>query len=165
MKTKEQMIEYITTNTEKYPQQNSWNNLWGFSKNVKIRNLPITHNEREQAYNMLSTDDFYFYMNECIKDWELSNPDLKADFNGRMGGHLVLYKNGKTLGSQEYYYDESELKEMNKEYIINIYKDVKSFIGLYNELIKTLKWLCKNFKVKEESYTLVKTHNVLKEVC
>lgn len=71
--TKQQMIEYIT-GFDLYPTMNSWNNSYGYSFNVKIHSLPLTSDQKDKMYDILSdgnlSDEFYSDCNLFIRDYE-----------------------------------------------------------------------------------------------
>jgi hypothetical protein len=178
--TKAQMIKFIT-GFEKYPTMNSWNHSNGYSYNVKIHNLPLTKDEREAAYTMLNTDEFYENINEVVDEWgnemkkygthsnpvdkrdvKEEEPNFTAGFNGRSSGHLVLYRwNGHNYAGSGWSYDEDEFKEMSIDEVKYIYDILKEFEALYNQLIGCVKSLVRDYKVEDETYTIEKTRKVL----
>jgi hypothetical protein len=90
--------------------------------------------------------------------------DFTAGFNGRQGGHLVLYKwNGYNTAGTGWTHEEDELNEMSLEEVKRVYDILKKFEELYNNLIEQAKYLADNFTVEQEEYSVIKTRNVLKE--
>jgi len=218
--TKAKMIEVIT-GFETYPTMNSWNNSYGYSYNVKIHHLPLTSSQRDAAYAMLDTQEFYdFHINPVVNSWEDSEKvrsfgthsevknlsidvedltkkeidakikhwtehgwtfdrvgtktltmtrnaevsNFSAGFNGRSGGHLVLYKwNGHNFAGTDWTHSKEELAEMSAEDVKFVYDVLRLFEKLYESLIETVKDLADNFEVQQEDYEITRTRNVLVE--
>lgn len=179
--TKKKMIEYLT-GIGSYPTSNSWNNANGYSFNVKIHFLPFTNEERQKLYEIIGdenlSEEFYNELNWTIEEYEdkinefynekRSDPlnhipeeektewamkrQFQIGFNGRSGGHLVLYKwNGYNYGGTGWYFSKKELEEMYKEEVERIYKVVKLFEECKNAIVEESKRLA-NLPIKQKSY-------------
>lgn len=213
------MIDFITS-FETYPTMNSWNQEYGYSYDVKIRNLDLTKEEKDKVYDMLDTEGFYDGLNMIIDDWEESEkvlsfgtfndknqisvnienlsekqikekrkswekngytydrhgtkimtmfkkvekPIFSVGFNGRQSGHLVLYKwNGYNYSGSGWNYSKEELNEMNKEEVSFVYKVLKEFEKLHNNLLEEVKYLINNYEVKDEECQVIETKKILVE--
>lgn len=70
---KQEMIDFIGR-IDKYPTMNSWNNTYGYSYNVKIYHLPLTKDEMDKMYEVISDEslanEFYSTANDIIRDHE-----------------------------------------------------------------------------------------------
>jgi hypothetical protein len=183
--TKKQAIEYIT-GFDLYDTMNSWNNARGYSFNVKIHSLPFTSEEVDKLYQIISDEylyqEFYFQLNEVIAEYENIinkywntprvdpmghiNPNedpykqFEIGFNGKNGGHLVLYKwNGYNYTGTGWSFTEEELQEMSRDEVMRIYKVLTIFEECYQALIETSKDIA-SWEVSEETYTVKKTRKV-----
>jgi len=91
-------------------------------------------------------------------------PVFDAGFNGRSGGHLVLYKwNGHNYCGEGWSYDRDELEDMKADEVKAIYKIVKDFSRLYDSLLAEVKYMASHMKAAEEEYSVPKTRTVLVE--
>ena len=95
--------------------------------------------------------------------WKMiDKPIFEAGFNGRSGGHLVLYKwNGHNMAGTGWNHDKEELEDMSAEDVRYVYNVLKDFERLYTRLLNCARYMAKNYKVEEEEYTVTKTRNVL----
>lgn len=85
-----------------------------------------------------------------------------AGFNGRSGGHLVLYRwNGHNFSGTGWNHDKEDLKAMNKEEVREIYKILRAFESLSDTLIETARAFSHE-EVEDEEYTIKKTRKVFK---
>ena len=166
MKTKKEMIAYLIS-VDTYPTMNSWNGSYGYSYNVKISSLPLSHDEKDKLYSILDDESlsmqFYDSLNFVIGEWEnkintffdvprydpmnhmATNEDkmkqFTIGFNGRSGGHLVLYKwNGYNYGGGSWIFDKEELEEMTRDEVKEIYTIVRMFENCKNDLLTETKY-------------------------
>ena len=96
---------------------------------------------------------FYEYREQVIFD---------AGFNGRSGGHLVLYKwNGHNFAGTGWTHDAEELQAMNKEDVRYIYQVLRSFEKLFEAMLETARAFASE-EITEEEYTVTKTRKVFK---
>ncbi len=160
------MIAYIADH-ETYWTMNSWNGLIGYSRCIKIYKLPLTSEEMDKAYEIISDDN----LSEVLWDelrWLLNEfkeeTGVSVYSNGRSGGYLVMegrlnshIRDGFPVMSQH------ELKEMKSEEVREIYKTLKRFDRLCDDMVATFKYYC-TLPIEEESYTVIKTHKAFKEV-
>lgn len=79
-------------------------------------------------------------------------------FNGRSGGHLVLYKwNGYNHTGTGWHYDRDELNEMSKDQVQRVYGVLKLFENCYMALVD----LCQSYASQEiEEYSEERTITV-----
>lgn len=179
--TKKGMIKFITS-FEKYPTMNSWNGAYGYSINAKIHSLPLQSHEKERLYEIVGDEnlsrEFYDVLSMYIQDWRYNNMDLfgqvlienrtqprfDAAFNGRSGGHLVLYKwNGHNWSGTGWSHDEDELKEMSKEDVRYIYQVLKSFDRLFKDMVKMARTYA-GTEIEDATYTVTKTRKRFKNI-
>lgn len=225
--TKKQMIAYIQ-GFDLYPTMNSWNNSNGYSFNVKVHSLPLTGEEKDKLYDIISDEDlsseFYLDCDSVIRDHEneinaywdtrrsdplqhitelypekryktrcdychrgtwyengecracskgtlqpiryneqwlewLSKRQFEIAFNGRSGGHLVLYKwNGYNHTGTGWNHDYNELEEMSRDDVLRIYRVLRIFDRCYRALLKLAKEYA-SYEVKEVSEKVETTVN------
>ena len=216
MKTKKAMMEYIS-DFEKYPTMNSWNGSYGYSRNVKIHNLPLTSAQRTKIYEAMESEDFFTEIGFTLNDlntvhfekhgtytekkeirsniegmtaqevqkrrealeksgytydrhgtsimtmWKnVQTPIFSAGFNGRSGGHLVLYKwNGHNMAGTGWSHDKAELEEMSRDEVRDIYDILVSFQAVHDGLLDQVRYIADNSTIEDETYTTTHSRKVL----
>jgi len=135
----------------RYYTMNSWNGSTAPAYNLKVYNV-IDRELQSKVYELMESDDFYFDINELMRDFERETDyQWQAGFNGRSGGYLVLYKGGY---KEKIIYPEAEFKKDNG-YYGRVYSDKygwKTYTeakeeGLLNKTIK--KVYCTNSGVDD----------------
>lgn len=134
-------------------------------KEIRINVEGKTEKERKSLQKLYEKNGYTF--DRCgttvMTLWkQVDSPLFIAGFNGRMGGHLVLYRwNGHNHCGTGYSHSKEELEEMTKEEVKEIYDVLKDFEKLYNSLLAQCKDIADNMEVKDEDYTITKTRKVL----
>jgi len=160
------MIAYITDYSS-YWTMNSWNGLIGYSRCIKVYKLPLTNEEMDNAYEIICDDNLCEVLWEDLR-WLIQEfkdeTGISVYTNGRSGGYLVMegllnshIRDGFPVR------DEQELKEMRYDDVKAVYKTLRRFDCLYNDMVATLKHYC-TLSVEEETYTVIKTRKVFKDV-
>ena len=99
--------------------------------------------------------------------WKMvEEPNFDAGFNGRSGGHLVLYKwNGHNFAGTGWNHDKEELEEMSKEDVRWIYKILQAFESLAEALTETAReFASEEVEEIEQEYTVKKTIKRFKNI-
>jgi hypothetical protein len=94
-RTLAQMREYL----KNHPQRLGWigeNDGLGICQNVKLRNLHLTHAEREACFRLLydGLPDFPPDVSSVIRQFAERNPGYIIYQAGRSSGYFVLHHNG-----------------------------------------------------------------------
>lgn len=143
----ERMNDVITNWEEKMQK-------YGTHINGKERRISLALNDKRRKDGQL-----YEWIPNTIDE-----SNFQAGFNGRSGGHLVLYKwNGHNICGTGWTHNKEELKEMTAYDVKEIYSILKEFERLYKMLLVECRDIAKNYKVEEEEYQETKTRQVLVE--
>ena len=137
---------------------NSWNLSKSLAYNLKIYNV-IDPALRNKVYDIMEVDGVYQdYINPLIYDFnEEHNHEWQAEFNGRSGGYLVLYRGGIENGRP---YCRAGLNIEDDEVPADIKRD---FRRLAISIVKTAEELAKNYTISTETITIYKDIQVLKK--
>ena len=100
---------------------------------------------------------------EMIMHKKVQSPVFDAGFNGRSGGHLVLYRwNGHNYCGTGFAHGAEDLNAMNAEEVKEIADILKDFTALYDILLNNARWYADNASVEDEECTETKTRKVIK---
>ncbi len=93
--TRKEMIAFLRDHF-RYHTMNSWNNATSYARNIKIRNLDLTHEQRDRAYEIIYAKGAFDEINELMRDFETAHKyEFQMAFNGRSGGYVVLILGGQ----------------------------------------------------------------------
>ena len=187
MKTKAQMINFITgfnlyptmnswNNSEGYSINVKLYNLDLTSKQKDTMYAILSDEGLSDEYYMALKDiimDYEVKINKAyhetrhdplnhISEVEKKNEysmirQFEIGFNGRSGGHLVLYKwNGYNYAGTGWKFDQDELTAMSKPELTEIYRVLRGFYTCYLALLKATRSFG-NMTIKEESEEIIST--------
>ena len=155
------IIEDWEDEMEKYGTHNG-------KKEISINISGLSDKEIEKKRKALEASGYTYDRHGTVimTLWKMVDaPIFSAGFNGRSGGHLVLYHwNGYNNCGTGWNHDKEELEEMGAAEVKEIYNILKDFKKLYKRLIDNCEYLAKHYTVEEENYTVEKTRQVLAEV-
>lgn len=180
MKTKNQMIDFITSfdlyptmnswnNSEGYSINVKLHGLDLTSKQKDTMYEILADEGLSEEYYMALQDvitEHEIKINEAyretrydplnhISEEEKKNPysmirQFEIGFNGRSGGHLVLYKwNGYNYAGTGWHFDQDELMAMSKPELTEVYTVLRGFYNCFLELLKVTRSYG-NMTIKEE---------------
>lgn len=91
LRSRQSIVDFLKGHY-RYDTMGSNNQSTSYANCVKLHRLPLTPEQSDVAYDMLSTDNGFDFVNPLIhKFTEQHNGGYTAGFNGRSGGYLVLY--------------------------------------------------------------------------
>ena len=134
-------------NRIRYWTMNSWNKLSSIAYNLKVYNV-IDRDLQNKVYELMDSEDFYNEINDLVYMFDIEHKPYKAGFNGRSGGYLVLYKDGK---------NHLELDDIP----VNVRK---AFRQLAIDIVKHVEYMAKHYKVETQEIQVTKQIKVLSEV-
>ena len=142
----------------KYSTMNSWNQQDSLSYDLKIYNV-IRSDLRQKAYTVYDDEnlscELYDGVNGLIDDFTHDcNYGYTAGFNGRQGGHLVLYKSCRITDSNGKTRLETYMHGLDE-------KDVPSkvkilFRKLAQNIVNHAEWFLKNYDIVEQEIMIPK---------
>lgn len=104
-----------------YEYENKINKFWD-----QIRYDPLGHITELKAPNILTPERVEY----------IQKKQFEIGFNGRSGGHLVLYKwNGYNYAGTGWHYSSDELEEMSKEEVKRIYTVLSLFSKCFDKML------------------------------
>lgn len=92
LRSRKAMIDYLEDHF-RYFTMNSWNCSQSYACNLKIYKLGLDHEISEKLYDMLDTQEFFYWQKELLDEFAKTHQyRWQAAMNGRSGGYLVLYQ-------------------------------------------------------------------------
>jgi len=125
---------------QKYWCANPWNRSTCPAYNLKIYKV-IDKDLQSQVYELMETEQFYNDINSLIDEFNYEIDGYRSGFNGRSGGYLCLHH-------AKYPYRQLEIADVELDIL-------DKFKQLAIDIIETVEYMAKNYKVieVEETYT------------
>lgn len=160
------MVDFLS-NHYRYNTMNSWNQSTSYANNVKIYNLDVDSDIKDQMYQLLDSEayDLEFDIRSLISDFEM-NTGYSAGFNGRSGGYIVLYEYDKEKRSAypgrniDMYADFDDEDEWTMEDLKSRVELVTAFDALCDDIIAVVVDFLHNNHMIETTVTIEKKINV-----
>lgn len=90
-RTKESMAEFLVKHS-RYYTMNSWNGTSSYSNVCKLHSLGLRGGQLQKAYEVIQLEDLHDLISMPIQLFTAeTNGAYTVGFNGRSGGHMVLY--------------------------------------------------------------------------
>jgi hypothetical protein len=152
-----------------YYTMNSWNCTRSIAHNVKLYNLDLD-GDWTVALAFLESEN-YESINLMIHDWEREHPGYWVGFNGRSGGHLVLYNKAggsaipDTLDYATYEDYKADMRDYygsvkaNRDELVEFVRLVQDFDRLCDDLRDYVNTLSKTKYEIAEMQTIVEQFN------
>lgn len=161
---KAEMIKFLT-NHFRYYTANSWNRNTSYANKVKIYDLGLTKELTDKALDFINADcmDYELDVHDLILDFA-KRTGYNAGFNGRSYGYIVLYEtqtvNGETRTMIRSIDQNEDFENWTAQELAERVKLVHEFDKLCDNIRSTFIYYLENTNIREESYTVVKKHNV-----
>ena len=170
LRNKKKMIDFLT-NHFRYYTMNSWNGSTSYANNVKISNLSIPSELKEQVYDIVLNDVDSFELEDSyrtiIDNFKIET-GYDAGFNGRSSGYVVMYDTQWDIEKQcfvTYPGRSIDQYEDFQDWRIQDIKDrvkvVQKFDKMCDDLLSALLYFAKNYEIETEEYYTKHSRKVL----
>lgn len=161
-----QMIDYLSFHF-RYYTMNSWNQVKSYANRVKLHDLKIPEKHMDDALGIVCGDiscQEYECIVEAVKHAFYMETGYAMDFNGRSGGHLVLYDTlvdergsvrvrvGRSPAT-----DPERLENLSEESLKQEYDLVRAFDLACENLRRSFTDLLENGETVEKTKEIVQT--------
>ncbi len=162
LNSKQSLLDFLKAH-QRYYTMSSWNRSTSFAHCIKVHQLPLTHEQAQKVYDLISCDsDFYsYFMAPIIEEFQMyMGGKWTMGTNGRSGGWLVLYMNndrpGTTIGE--------DLDDMSFAQLQELGKAVKAFDKACDDMLASLIEMANTHEVVERTVTTTRKVRVISEV-
>lgn len=159
LNSKKSILDFLTTH-QRYYTMSSWNRSTSFAHCIKVHSLPLTHEQTQKVYELMSSDTNFheFFMTPFFQDFEMATGGRwTMGTNGRSGGWLVLYQNNDRPGTPV----GEDIEDMSFVQLQELAKAVKAFDQVCDTMLASLIEFANTHEVVERTVTYTRKVKVI----